>query len=254
MRTRWLRLYQRMKRRLFNLIAALSLLLCVAISVARVRQPRHTACFSTSLPGGRLLIVLADERFALALWRDWPAWEWPAVHQHVRYRAADYCGPLVAVTGRNGASFRAHDFALGVRRQDVVAEYGVDGAGKPHWPERRPPDPTAGWFRSPPASDAGAPAPPAPPPPPRLASYRQFLLPYWMPIAATAALPALWLGLNIRRRVRSRRRLRAGLCVRCGYDLTGNVSGACPECGAAAGSVAAEERENTTLADPAREA
>ena len=24
-----------------------------------------------------------------------------------------------------------------------------------------------------------------------------------------------------------------GLCVTCGYDLTGNVSGVCPECGAA---------------------
>jgi len=27
------------------------------------------------------------------------------------------------------------------------------------------------------------------------------------------------------------RRRRRGLCVRCGYDLTGNVSGVCPECG-----------------------
>jgi hypothetical protein len=28
-------------------------------------------------------------------------------------------------------------------------------------------------------------------------------------------------------------RARAGRCVRCGYDLTGNLSGICPECGAA---------------------
>jgi hypothetical protein len=27
-------------------------------------------------------------------------------------------------------------------------------------------------------------------------------------------------------------RHKRGLCVRCGYDLTGNVSGTCPECGA----------------------
>ena len=26
-------------------------------------------------------------------------------------------------------------------------------------------------------------------------------------------------------------RLRHGLCLACGYDLTGNVSGTCPECG-----------------------
>jgi hypothetical protein len=28
-------------------------------------------------------------------------------------------------------------------------------------------------------------------------------------------------------------RLRRGLCVNCGYDLTGNLSGTCPECGTA---------------------
>jgi|GEM_PF-3045227 len=30
---------------------------------------------------------------------------------------------------------------------------------------------------------------------------------------------------------RRRRRRREGLCLRCGYDLKGNVSGTCPECG-----------------------
>ncbi|HEY8749850.1 MAG TPA: hypothetical protein VIM11_17840 [Tepidisphaeraceae bacterium] len=29
----------------------------------------------------------------------------------------------------------------------------------------------------------------------------------------------------------SLRRSRAGLCLHCGYDLTGNASGICPECG-----------------------
>ena len=32
----------------------------------------------------------------------------------------------------------------------------------------------------------------------------------------------------------TRRRLQGGQCLRCGYDLTGNVSGVCPECGSPA--------------------
>lgn len=51
---------------------------------------------------------------------------------------------------------------------------------------------------------------------------------------AAAALSVLTLPLLLgfvatRRRCLRRRR---GICVECGYDLTGNVSGICPECGA----------------------
>ncbi len=35
----------------------------------------------------------------------------------------------------------------------------------------------------------------------------------------------------IRGPLRRSRRRRKGLCVKCGYDLTGNVTGVCPECG-----------------------
>ena len=34
---------------------------------------------------------------------------------------------------------------------------------------------------------------------------------------------------------RRRRRKKRGLCAKCGYDLTGNVSEVCPECGCATG-------------------
>jgi hypothetical protein len=59
-------------------------------------------------------------------------------------------------------------------------------------------------------------------------------LPYWFVVLLTAVLP----GLATFRALRSRRRGHMGQCGGCGYNLTGNVSGVCPECGAAAGSKA----------------
>lgn len=48
-------------------------------------------------------------------------------------------------------------------------------------------------------------------------------LPLWMPMV-------VFVSLTIFASVRLRRS-HAGRCVRCGYDLTGNESGVCPECG-----------------------
>jgi hypothetical protein len=50
-------------------------------------------------------------------------------------------------------------------------------------------------------------------------------LPLWIPFVLIG-LPTGWLWW------RDRRRVAAGCCAACGYDLTGNVSGRCPECGA----------------------
>ena len=51
--------------------------------------------------------------------------------------------------------------------------------------------------------------------------------PQWTVVALCAVLPAARLARQARRDLRHRR----GFCPACGYDLTGNVSGACPECG-----------------------
>ena len=64
-------------------------------------------------------------------------------------------------------------------------------------------------------------------------------VPYGLAVAASAAVPGLWCGLTVFGYRRLRHRRRRGLCERCGYDLTGNVSGTCPECGTAAAGVAA---------------
>jgi hypothetical protein len=58
-------------------------------------------------------------------------------------------------------------------------------------------------------------------------TFRCLFLPWPLFVAATASLPCLRLA----RHLRAGHRLRLGRCPRCGYDLTGNTSGVCPECG-----------------------
>ncbi len=51
-----------------------------------------------------------------------------------------------------------------------------------------------------------------------------FILPLWLPLALLAMPTAvLWYR---------DRPFPRGQCAKCGYDLTGNVTGVCPECGA----------------------
>jgi hypothetical protein len=52
--------------------------------------------------------------------------------------------------------------------------------------------------------------------------YGRFLLPMYAVFLCFATLPLYWLA--------SFRRIGQGCCESCGYDLTGNTSGVCPEC------------------------
>jgi len=54
-------------------------------------------------------------------------------------------------------------------------------------------------------------------------------VPLWVVVMGFGVLPGIWAVGWVKRK----RRRRAGECVGCGYDLTGNVSGVCPECGSA---------------------
>ena len=54
------------------------------------------------------------------------------------------------------------------------------------------------------------------------------VLPFWLLAACFGLLPAFAVGAFAKRRIRKYR----GGCAKCGYNLTGNTSGVCPECGA----------------------
>jgi hypothetical protein len=58
---------------------------------------------------------------------------------------------------------------------------------------------------------------------------RIWAVPYWPAVLAATVLPAWWWA-KAWRRTRQARRVRQGLCARCGYDLRAS-RGACPECG-----------------------
>jgi hypothetical protein len=60
-------------------------------------------------------------------------------------------------------------------------------------------------------------------------SGKYVLLPLWIPFLLVAIPTGIifW---------RDRRRIPPGHCLRCGYSLTGNKSGVCPECGTGVGS------------------
>ena len=53
----------------------------------------------------------------------------------------------------------------------------------------------------------------------------------WSLCAAACATGAFVQARRVWRIRREQRRARAGRCTACGYDLTGNVSAVCPECG-----------------------
>lgn len=59
--------------------------------------------------------------------------------------------------------------------------------------------------------------------------FPEHLLPYFVPVVVFGLLPTMVAAARIAPLFC---RTRSGLCATCSYDLTGNVSGVCPECGA----------------------
>lgn len=83
---------------------------------------------------------------------------------------------------------------------------------------------------------------PGPLPEFKVSQHRVFIVfPLWIPLIVVAPATAVLFWLESRR-------FKPGVCQECGYNLTGNISGVCPECGEpvpeeqANGFAVAEER------------
>jgi hypothetical protein len=133
---------------------------------------------------------------------------------------------LLSLTGSVLWVSRNHRWMIGVRDHDFLAALP---------PAKNPfPSPREGHFRL--QDNQLFDAPPYREPKKKLwpywepnrrirALWFQLWLPLWIPLACVALPTALLVWAD-------RRRIRPGHCRECGYDLTGNVSGRCPECGA----------------------
>jgi len=70
----------------------------------------------------------------------------------------------------------------------------------------------------------------------RKVEYVLMTIPHWFLTLIFAIMPAIWLF-----KWNKRRKLGPTACPSCGYDLTGNETGACPECGVATKTEATEK-------------
>ena len=163
-----------MKRRLFNLAAAVSLVLCAALATTWTAAQWRGVSIGSMDEGSVLRSEYLNKRYYVGFDRRLIVIQWYEndVYKLLNTRYLDP-GPK--------------DFYF-IRAPDSIA------------PNGRP------WAR-----------------------HGTLTFPYWFALLITAALPAWWC---IRHRARQRRarRIAAGLCPTCGYDLRATPE-RCPECG-----------------------
>jgi hypothetical protein len=194
-----------MKRRLFNIATALSLLLCVALAALWVRSLRHFELVQVRYAHW----PQADELHSCSLGFSWYSntlrlqlIRVPFAPAHFRGRSDDRLRDF-RVTHPPGLRWNF----VGENVTRFMNGY-APGFAAGHYPYTM--GPAARGDRS-------------------VLAVRP-----WLPALLTAVLPAAWL---IRFR-QARRALRRGLCPTCGYDLRASPE-RCPECGAASAEPAA---------------
>jgi hypothetical protein len=198
-----------MKRRLLNFSAVVSLLCCVAVAGMWAKVHWSAAAYDRAYRAGRRPGGIM------------PAYSYESGYARVGARVffvISYRSNLLALGwNKNGASPGSDRFGW----EPAIDYQGVpiDGITPRHWRLWR----FGLLYRT-------VERPNAPP-----ITYAGVALPHWAAIILAAILPAAcaprWAA-AARATARRWRRGRPGACRVCGYNLTGNVSGVCPECGA----------------------
>jgi hypothetical protein len=194
-----------MKRHVFNLLTALSLLLFLAVCVMWVRSYFEGEVFN--LPPGGVVDTTASAPMqgGTLTWRRQysvhsGAGRLQLVRQEMQDTRVSKPGRIVLAPGE--AVIELSTMGLG--------DVSYRGAGFGYFrrdkqPYSRPP--VSGWYWG----------------------FLVVSVPYWAVVLAAAVMPLLWWRSFVQRRRRLRRE-RAQLCPACGYDLRA-TPGRCPECG-----------------------
>ncbi|HEY2589369.1 MAG TPA: hypothetical protein VGI81_26725 [Tepidisphaeraceae bacterium] len=220
---------RRLGRWLRNFLTVLSLLLCAAIVVLWVRSYWRVDSLMLFRVKYERTTVWIDHHTIMTL-RSGPVYEADSHRGSLR---------LLFLYDNGGCYVRGQYPALWSCGEALLSSWppkmamASDGVIEPwapaatHWPgvameSRAVP---VFLFNAPPLM----PGDPPPPPPPIGYTVHALYTPWAFWTFLTALLPAAAFWRWRRRLSRSSR----GLCVACGYSLTGNVTGVCPECGAA---------------------
>jgi len=190
------------RRKLSNFAAVVSLILCVGIVVLWALSNRRSyAVGYTASSGGGYAVGTTPGRITLFSSSHWREWQ-------VFYTTSDI------------ASW--HGWWLTAAPYDVKVSKAWPGRAERIYMELKRPDEK--WWRfqwvvsnNPADTTFGLPA----------TRSRTVMFPMGLLIAALTVAPAISLWLTIRKR----RRILHNHCLACGYDLTANTSGVCPECG-----------------------
>jgi hypothetical protein len=229
-----------MLRRLFTVLSVLSLMLCVGTVALEVLSSDVRDQVFAAERGGRLWWAASERgRVEVVFVERWPVSE-PLQHVRVPVRSFKQREYTAGLAGAYWAWMGMRGWK-GIGYIDVLTEgppflNDAERAGSipPHRsvPIALTEDPRDPWLAiSDPGGGFGVTSP----------ALRVWAVsfPHALAAAVFGVPPAAWMVLAARRAVARLRRVSRGLCRGCGYNLTANVSGTCPECGEPVASGAA---------------